>query len=101
MIAWKDTQEKWNGKLGDILKIKYRVFNDDTFIQVVDSAGQLVHIQPYERSPWDDGRYRDFTYTWMLYYTEDYGDDIPPGEYQIQVCYRYSRNVDMTLDITI
>ena len=101
LIAWKDTQEKWNGKLGDILKIKYRVFNDDTFIQVVDSAGQLVHIQPYERSPWGDGRYRDFTYTWMLYYTEDYGDDIPSGKYQIQVCYKYSRNIDMTLDIII
>ena len=101
LIAWKDTQEKWNGELGDIVKIKYRVFNEDTFIQVVDSEGQLVHVQPFERSPWDDGRSRDFTYTWMLYYTEDYGDDIPPGEYQIQVCYKYSRNVDMILDITI
>ena len=101
LIAWKDTQEKWNGELGDIVKIKYRVFNEDTFIQVVNSAGQLVHVQPFERNPWDDGRHRDFTYTWMLYYTEDYGDDIPPGEYQIQVCYKYSRNVDMILDITI
>ena len=101
LVAWKDTQEKWNGKLGDIIKIKYRVFNDDTFIQVVDSVGQLVHTQPFQRSPWEDGRFRDFTYTWMLYYTEDYGDDIPPGEYQIQVCYIYSRNVDMVLDITI
>ena len=101
LIAWKDTQEKWNGELGDIVKIKYRVFNEDTFIQVVDSAGQLVHVQPFERNPWDDGRHRDFTYTWMLYYTEDYRDDIPPGEYQIQVCYKYSINIDMTLDITI
>jgi len=101
LIAWKDTQEKWNGELGDIVKIKYRVFNEDTFIQVVDSAGQLVHVQPFERNPWDDGRYRDFTYTWMLYYTEDYGDDIPSGEYQIQVCYKYSRNIDMILDIII
>jgi len=101
LIAWKDTHEKWNGKQGDIVKIKYRVFNEDTFIQVVNNEGELVHIQPFQRSPWDDGRPRDFTYTWMLYYTEDYGDDIPPGEYQIQVCYKYSRNVDMTLDITI
>ena len=101
LIAWEDTQKKWNGELGDVVKIKYRVFNDDTFIQVVDSVGQLVHTQPFQRSPWEDGRYRDFTYTWMLYYTEDYGDDIPPGEYQIQVCYKYSRNIDMTLDITI
>ena len=101
LIAWKDTQEKWNGKQGDIVKIKYRVFNRETFIQVVDNEGEIVHIQPFERSPWDDGRPRDFTYTWMLYYTEDYGDDIPPGEYQIQVCHIYSRNVDMILDITI
>ena len=101
LIAWKDTQEKWNGKQGDIVKIKYRVFNRETFIQVVNDEGEVVHIQPFERNPWDDGRFRDFTYTWMLYYTEDYGDDIPPGEYQIQVCYIYSRNVDMTLDITI
>ena len=101
LVAWKDTQEKWNGKQGDIVKIKYRVFNRDTFIQVINNEGEVVHTQPFQRSPWDDGRYRDFTYTWMLYYTEDYGDDIPPGEYQIQVCYRHSRNVDMTLDITI
>ena len=101
LIAWKDTQEKWNGKQGDIVKIKYRVFNRETFIQVVNDEGEVVHIQPFERNPWDDGRFRDFTYTWMLYYTEDYGDDIPPGEYQIQVCYIYSRNVDMVLDITI
>ena len=101
LVAWKDTQEKWNGKLGDIIKIKYRVFNDDTFIQVVDSVGQLVHTQPFQRNPWDDGRYRDFTYTWMLYYTEDYGDDIPPGEYEIRVCSKNSRNIDMILDIII
>ena len=101
LIAWKDTQEKWNGIRGDIVKIKYRVFNRDTFIQVINNEGEVVHTQPFQRSPWDDGRYRDFTYTWMLYYTEDYGDDIPPGEYQIQVCYIYSRNVDMVLDITI
>ena len=101
LIAWKDTQEKWNGKQGDIVKIKYRVFNRETFIQVVNNEGELVLIQPFERSPWDDGRPRDFTYTWMLYYTEDYGDDVPHGEYQIQVCHIYSRNVDMILDITI
>ena len=101
LIAWKDTHEKWNGKQGDIVKIKYRVFNDDTFIQVINNEGGLVHTQQIQRSPWEDGTPRDFTYNWMLYYTEDYGDDISPGEYQIQVCYKYSRNVDMILDITI
>ncbi len=101
LMAWKDTQEKWNGKQGDIVKIKYRVFNDDTFIQVVNNEGGVVHTQPFQRSPWEDGRFRDFTYTWMLYYTEDYGDDIPPGEYQIRVCSKNSRNIDMILDIII
>ena len=101
LVAWKDTHEKWNGKQGDIVKIKYRVFNDDTFIQVINNEGGLVHTQQIQRSPWEDGTPRDFTYNWMLYYTEDYGDDIPPGEYQIQVCYIYSRNIDMLLDITI
>ena len=101
LMAWKDTHEKWDGSEQPIVKIKYRVFNRDTFIQVINNEGELVHTQPFQRSPWDDGRPRDFTYTWMLYYTEDYGDDIPPGEYQIQVCHIYSRNVDMILDITI
>ena len=101
LIAWKDTQEKWNGKRGDIVKIKYRVFNRETFIQVVNNEGELVHIQPFERSPWDDGRPRDFTYTWMLYYTQDYGDEIPPGEYEIRVCHKYSRNIDLRTWITI
>ena len=70
-------------------------------IEVVNDKGKVVHKQPFQRSPWEDGTPRDFTYTWMLYYTEDYGDDIPPGEYQIQICHIYSRNVDMILDITI
>jgi len=101
LTAWKDTHEKWNGKQGDILKIKYRVFNDDTFIQVVNDEGVIVHTQLYQRSPWEDGRFRDFTYTWMLYYTEDYGDDIPPGEYEIRVCYKNSINVDLSIIIII
>ena len=101
LVAWKDTHEKWNGKQGDILKIKYRVFNDDTFIQVVNDEGVIVHTQPYQRSPRSDGQFRDFTYTWMLYYTEDYGDDIPPGEYEIRVCYKNSINVDLSIIIII
>ena len=101
LIAWKDTHEKWDGSEQPIVKIKYRVFNDDTFIEVVNSEREVVHTQPFQRSPWDDGRFRDFTYVWMLYYTEDYGDDIPPGEYEIRVCSKNSRNIDMILDIII
>ena len=102
LLAWKSTHKKWNGVAGDIVKIRYRVTHDKTFIRIIDiNTGKVVHKQPYERNPWDDGRSRDFTYIWMLYDTEDYSDDIPPGDYQIQVCHKYSNNVDMILDITI
>ena len=101
LIAWKSTHKKWNGQQGNIVKIKYRVTQDKTFIQVLDDKGNVVHKQPFQRNPWEDGRSRDFTYVWMLYATEDYGDEIPLGDYQIQVCHKYSRNVDMVLDITI
>ena len=101
LLAWKSTHKKWNGLQGDIVKIRYRVTHDKTFIRVINDMGKVVHKQSYDRGPWDDGRSRDFTYVWMLYATEDYSDDIPPGDYQIQVCHKYSSNVDMILDITI
>ena len=96
LTAWHDTDKK-----GDVVKIKYRVYHSDTFIEVVNDEGKVVHKQPFQRSPWDDGRARDFTYNWMLYYTQDYGDEIPPGEYEIRVCHKYSRNVDLSTRITI
>ena len=101
LLAWKSTHKKWNGIHGDIVKIRYRVTRDKTFIQIINAnTGKVVHKQPYERNPWDDGRSRDFTYVWMLYDTEDYSDDKPSGDYQIQVWHKYSGNVDMKLDIT-
>ena len=66
-----------------------------------DIKGVEVHKQPFQRSPWEDGTPRDFTYNWMLYYTQDYGDEIPPGEYEIRVCHIYSRNIDLRTWITI
>ena len=96
LTAWHDTDKK-----GDVVKIKYRVSNRDTFIEVVNDKGKVVHKQPFQRSPWDDGRSRDFTYSWVLYDTQDYGDEIPPGEYEIRVCHIYSRNVDLSTWITI
>ena len=96
LTAWDDTDKK-----GDVVKIKYRVYHSDTFIEVVNDEGKVVHKQPFQRSPWDDGRARDFTYSWTLYYTQDYGDEIPPGEYEIRVCHKYSRNVDLSTRITI
>ena len=96
LTAWHDTDKK-----GDVVKIKYRVYHSDTFIEVVNDEGKVVHKQPFQRSPWDDGRARDFTYSCTLYYTQDYGDEIPPGEYEIRVCHKYSRNVDLSTRITI
>ena len=96
LTAWHDTDKK-----GDVVKIKYRVYHSDTFIEVVNDEGKVVHKQPFQRSPWDDGRARDFTYSWTLYYTQDYGDQIPPGEYEIRVCHIYSRNIDLRTRITI
>ena len=96
LTAWHDTDKK-----GDVVKIKYRVSNRDTFIEVVNEKGRVVHKQPFQRSPWEDGRSRDFTYSWVLYDTQDYGDEIPPGEYEIRVCHIYSRNIDLRTWITI
>ena len=96
LTAWHDTDKK-----GDIVKIRYRVSNRDTFIEVLDDKGRVVHKQPFQRSPWKDGTPRDFTYNWMLYYTQDYGDEIPSGEYEKRVCHKYSRNVDLSIRMTI
>ena len=96
LTAWKDTDKK-----GDVVKIRYRVTNEKTFIIVLNDKGKLVHKQPFQRSPWEDGTPRDFTYNWMLYYTQDYGDEIPTGEYEIRVCHNYSSNVDLSIWITI
>jgi len=96
LTVWHDTDKK-----GDVVKIKYRVSNRDTFIEVVNDKGKVVHKQPFQRSPWDDGRSRDFTYSWVLYDTQDYGDEIPPGEYEIRVCHKYSRNIDLRTWIII
>ena len=96
LMAWKDTDKK-----GDIVKIKYRVRNTETYIKVYDTNGRVVHKQPFTRSPWDNGTPRDFTYNWTLYYTQDYGDDIPPGEYEIRVCHKYDRNINLSTVITI
>ena len=96
LTVWHDTDKK-----GDVVKIKYRVSYKDTFIEVVNDKGKVVHKQPFQRSPWNDGRSRDFTYSWVLYDTQDYGDEIPPGEYEIRVCHIYSRNIDLRTWITI
>ena len=85
LMAWKSTHEKWNGKEGDIVKIKYRVTRSNTKLWIYDTkTTELVHEQSIIRDPWPDGRHRDFTYVWKLYKTER-SQHISPGEYEIVV----------------
>jgi len=86
LVAWASTQERWNGELGDIVKVKYQVSRRDTKLWIYNvETGELVHEQPYHRNPWDDGTPRTFTYHWMLWKSE-YGPEILPGEYEIRLC---------------
>jgi hypothetical protein len=96
LLAWGDTDKK-----GNVVKIRYRVSEEKTFVEVVNVIGEVVHTQPFQRSPWPDGRTRDFTYTWTLYYTQDYGEEIPPGDYEIRVCHINSKNIYLRTWITI
>ena len=85
LMAWKSTHEKWDGKEGDIVKIKYRVTTSNTKLWIYDTeTGKLVHEQSIIRDPWPDGRHRDFTYVWKLYKTER-SQYIPSGEYEIRI----------------
>ena len=85
LIAWKSTHKKWDGKEGDIVKIKYRVTRSNTKLWIYDTeTRKLVHEQTLIRDPWPDGRHRDFTYIWKLYKTER-SQYIPPGKYEIRV----------------
>ena len=36
LLAWKSTHKKWNGTQGDVVKIRYRVTYDKTFIRIID-----------------------------------------------------------------
>jgi len=84
LYAWKSTHEKWNGKIGDVVKIRYRVKSPNTKIWVIDSNFIVVHEQSLKRDPKPDGTSRDFTWTWKLYKSER-TQYIEPGIYTIIV----------------
>ena len=85
IIAWQDTHEKWNGKEGDIVKIKYRVFRHEAKLWMYDrNTGRLVHEQYLIKGPLNNGKARDVTYVWKLYKSER-SEYIPPGEYDIVI----------------
>ena len=83
LVAWQDTHEKWDGKQGDIVKIKYRVKQSETKLWMYNrETGKLVHEQSLVRNPKKDGTPRDLTYVWKLYKSER-SQYIPPGDYDI------------------
>ena len=102
LMAWKSTHEKWDGKEGDIVKIKYRVTRSNTKLWIYDTkTTELVHEQSIIRDPWPDGRHRDFTYVWKLYKTER-SQHIPPGNYEIRIGNLYGAGFgNLTTIITI
>ena len=52
LMAWKDTHKKWDGKEGDIVKIKYRVTRNNTRLGYILPTQLLVHEQPLIRDPY-------------------------------------------------
>ena len=72
--AWRD---------GRVVKIKYRVDEPNRRLWIYNNdTGELVHKQPYDRDPNDDGTSRTFTYLWKTYKTER-TIDLPEGTYEI------------------
>ena len=72
--AWRD---------GRVVKIKYRVDEPNRRLWIYNKdTGELVHKQPYDRDPNDDGTSRTFTYLWKTYKTER-TIDLPEGTYEI------------------
>ena len=100
LIAWFDTEEKWDGSEQPIVKIKYRVFDHNSRIWVYNANGYVVHKQPYDRDPKDDGTPRDFTYSWRLYKSE-WSDAIQSGDYTIKMGYEDPDTGDNQRRITI
>ena len=74
LTAWKD---------GKFVKIKYIVDEPNRRLWIYNNdTGELIHKQPYDRDPSDDGTPRTFTYLWKTYKTER-TIDLLPGTYQI------------------
>ena len=103
LVAWKEKHKRWDGEEGDIVKIRYRVKNQNTKLWVIDSNFMIVHEQSVKRDPKPDGTPRDFTWTWKLYESER-TQHIEPGDYTIIVGGMYKPTSTMgklTYDITI
>ena len=98
--AWIDTHEKWNGKIGDIVKIKFLVESPRTKLWVIDMAGRIVHELPFFVSPLPNKPSRVYGHVWKLYESER-TQYILPGEYEIIVGTHLKSSNNYRLDITI
>ena len=47
LIAWKSTHEKWDGKQGDIVKIKYRVTRSNTKLWIYDTETDKLSVNDF------------------------------------------------------
>tara|TARA_A100001011_G_scaffold396360_1_gene494000 strand:- start:356 stop:775 length:420 start_codon:yes stop_codon:yes gene_type:complete len=98
--AWIDTHEKWNGKIGNIVKIKFLVESPRTKLWVIDMAGRIVHELPFFVSPLPNKPSRVYGHVWKLYESER-TQYILPGEYEIIVGTHLKSSNNYRLDITI
>ena len=98
--AWIDTHEKWNGEIGDIVKIKFLVESPRTKLWVIDMAGRVVHELPFFVAPLPNKPSRVYGHVWKLYESER-TQYILPGEYEIIVGTHLKSSNNYRLDITI
>ena len=98
--AWIDTHEKWNGEIGDIVKIKFLVESPRTKLWVIDMAGRVVHELPFFVAPLPNKPSRVYGHVWKLYESERtlY---ILPGEYEIIDGTHLKSSNNYRLDIAI
>ena len=98
--AWKDTHEKWDGDIGDIVKIKFLVESPGTKLWVRDMAGRIVHELPFKIGLLPDKPNRIYAYVWKLYDSER-TQYIFPGDYEIIVGTYINNSNNYILNITI
>ena len=98
--AWIDTHEKWNGEIGDIVKIKFLVESPLTKLLVIDMAVRVVHELPFFVAPLPNKPSRVYGHVWKLYESER-TQYILPGEYEIIVGTHLKSSNNYRLDITI
>lgn len=103
--VWKETHEKLNGDMGNILKIKYKVDKDNTKLWITDlNTGRMVHEQPFSMNPYPDGyskQSRVYVYIWKLYDGEHGNKYVPPGDYEICVGTSINSSENYYLEITL